>query len=236
MTKFSALSFILIMGTVIFSQQPKAVPKKPSIKVDFPSTGHTVIADNTCTIRWSRPGIQKNKVKIALIKPPNTMVQVIANLADNTGKFSWIIPHDLPGGSYKIAIKAGALLNKGGSFTVKVPSLTLYEPHPEETLKIGSIKKIRWHTIHAEGMKVKLEIGYQRPGYGGVYKLVGNIPATQKEYDWVVGKWDNNTLNLWGDSEDISTLKCCITIRKWTEHDKTPFKFLHQGPDFSVER
>jgi hypothetical protein len=222
------LSF-LFLGVIVFCQQPKAIPTQNDMKVEYPSKGDTVIADSMCLIRWTRPGIKTTSVKIILAKSGIGKVLVIANSAKNNGKYFWTVPYDLAEWNYLIGIKAGNLVTKGGLFTVKHPSFTLYEPHANEELKIGSVKNIKWHAENAEGVNVRIGVVISSGRSSGSYTLVKDIPAIQKEWVWVVGKHSNNTANTWAVNSPGSTFTCHISISK-----STTGHFQDEGPKFKM--
>jgi hypothetical protein len=196
---------------MIISQAPKFVSKKSRIKVTYPKEGITLNASSSCLIQWDRPGIQNVKAKIILIKPSSGQWKVIAEAASNTGKYSWIIPHDLQGGDYKIRVKAGKLANKSGLFTIKIPEFTINYPGGNEYLKIGEECVILWQAVNAKGVMAQLNLHIYQ---GNEWKVLAtNIPADKGQYPWVVGKDHNGSNDIW----DLATfpnyaLKCRISI------------------------
>src|SRR4030066_303742 len=110
------------MSGMILSQTAMAVPSKSSINVTYPNEGKVIIVSTSCLILWQRTGIQNNKARIVLLKSTGEKVMVIAEAANNTGKYAWTVPYSIPMGSYRIRVKAGSITNKGAIFQIKKPT------------------------------------------------------------------------------------------------------------------
>jgi hypothetical protein len=236
MKKILLIFFIfLYQGVMVISQEHKAVPykTKSGIKVIYPSTGDTVLKDTICLIRWTRTGLQNKTVKIIIVKPISGQKWTIAEAAPNNGKYIWNTgcwgrPNP---GAYKMKIKGGNLVNKGGLFNLIKPALVLTEPQKNQILKVGTLKTIKWLASDAEGVKVNIFINVEIGGFSKKFQLANNVPGNQKQWHWVVGKYNNNSLFIWDQLTDtITKSKCFIEIFK--EPTITQGCFIGDGPSF----
>ena len=92
------------------------------IKILYPNGGEVLNAGAHISIQWQSGGV-RGKVVIVLYKK-GIKHAVIAEQADNSGKFSWTIPVNLPEGSdYRIRIRSFAELSVNDfsdhDFTIK---------------------------------------------------------------------------------------------------------------------
>jgi hypothetical protein len=236
---FFILITIAIISGVILSQEIKPDPtkQKSSIKITYPKAGVILNTSTLCLIQWERPGIQNIKAKITLLKPRGGKVKVIAYNADNTGKYSWTIPFNLPEGSYKIEVKAGTIADTSEMFTIKVPQLSLYEPHADEVLTIGQDKVIRWNASNAEGVRIQIHLQKLKfPSFGDMgIPLASNIKADDGEYTWTVGKYDNGSKDLWNlTSFPEQGAKCQIEI--YLQGSLAAYSPLSSSKEFRVKK
>jgi hypothetical protein len=231
-----SLIFLHVSGMIVSQEiKPDPTKQKSSIKVTYPSTGHEVIITTMCLVLWEREGILNTKVRIILFKSTGEKVEVISKSANNTGKYGWEVPYYLPEGSYRIRVKAGPIVNDGGIFGIKTPTFTVYEPHLDETLTVGDVKKISWHSQNATGTFAYIVLSTRNKNGNpvGSHSLAKKIPADKNEYGWVVGKYKNGTENLWPTDKDLS--EYVFTIGVGLEAPPK-YNYMSFGSEFYIKR
>jgi hypothetical protein len=185
-----------------------------TVTVNSPNGGETLELGSSCSISWATTGVSGN-VKIQLRRPGGAIVGVIApGVAHDASPYTWTVGQTNNGtadaGNYRICVMAldgsasdvsnanFALAAAGSpepepeSGPAPRPRLRIVKPNEGGKLKQGSRYNIGWES---EGVSGSLRLVlFKGKGKGRMMDIARDLPASQKEYEWVAGLLANGDM------------------------------------------
>jgi len=161
---------------------------KPTITVNSPNGGETVLRTAVVPITWSYTGNPGANVKIQLYKG-NILNRTIAlSTPLSAGSYAWKVSSlQSLGSDYKIKITSTTDSTisdaSNGTFTIAKPSVTVISPNGGESFTRGSTMPISWTSVGSPGSSVKILL------YKGFFvsrTITTSTPLNAGTYNWTI--------------------------------------------------
>ena len=167
----------------------------PSITVNFPTGGETLIRGTIQNITWETSGLSDSSVvKIWLVNDSGTARAIVSNISAKKGIYSWKIPANISTTSrYKVFVgKANndySVIDYSGSsdsyFNILDESpITVTSPAGGESWFLGSIHNIKWSLKDVDVSTSPVVNIWLQDDQGVKIALASNIPADSGSYTW----------------------------------------------------
>jgi hypothetical protein len=178
----------------------KYYQQEKTIYINSPNGGEEWTLGSAHSIKWSAPGIKDN-MRISLYKGSNKLGDIVAGIPASLKSYNWKVGNYLGGTttagcSYIIKIGSNSAMfsNSNPFFISPSRGLMITSPNGGEELELGSTHTIKWS---APGIKDNIRLSLYK-GRNKLGDIVTRIPASQKSYDWNVGKYQGGTAKAGG--------------------------------------
>lgn len=157
---------------------------EPEIIVTSPAGEEQFMYGDELTIAWTGEGIEGD-LRIDLVNPDRNLVFPVAEGADfGDDDFEYVIPSDLPRGTYFIRVTSlenESIQGDSEYFTITGPSITVTSPAEGDGYMPGQTIPISWTT---DGVEDDVKIELINPSAGAVLTIENGIHHGSSPYDF----------------------------------------------------